>query len=254
MCRFSSFTIPATLAFFVITAHPEQPAAKATDRNRNLTAEQRNQQSTFQPGAIPDAEMKTAVKDVNKASTFMGMAVENLQNERVGTVKDLVFDPSSGKISYAVLSVGGFLGVGDKLVAVPITSLRAAPGEKHLVVNMTKAEAGNAPGLTRDNWPHLNDPALSAAPAAEASSTSSTGSAPSASVGSNSSSYQSSSAAKSSDSSAAPSASSGKDSGSSAPAATGSSTSSDSSTGPKDSAQTAPDSAKDSSSSDSSKK
>jgi len=67
------------------------------------------------------------------------MAVKNLQNENLGKINDLVFDPESGRISYAVVSIGGVLGVGDKLIAVPVTSLRPQPGQKHLVLNMDKA-------------------------------------------------------------------------------------------------------------------
>jgi hypothetical protein len=179
MRRISKFSVPAALALFVVTAHPESPsqnpqnAASTTAQQKQLTREERNQQSTFDPQRVSDTELKKSVTDINKASTFMKMAVQNMQNEKLGTINDLVFDPESGKISYAVLSVGGFLGVGDKLVAVPLTAFRPQPGQDYLVLNMTKDELKSAPGLARNNWPRLNDPAFGSPASSEKSSASS---------------------------------------------------------------------------------
>src|SRR3954470_4443070 len=93
-------SLPAALAFLVITAHPQNATdsrassdSAAKDRKQQLSPEEKNQQSTFTPGRISDSELKKSVKEVNKASTFMGMNVQNLQNEKLGAVKDLVFDP-----------------------------------------------------------------------------------------------------------------------------------------------------------------
>ena len=47
------------------------------------------------------------------------MNVRNKQGEKLGTVSDMVIDIPSGKINYVALSVGGVLGVGDKMFAVP---------------------------------------------------------------------------------------------------------------------------------------
>lgn len=53
-----------------------------------------------------------------RASKLIGAPVVNAANETVGTVDDLILTPVSG-IPFAVLSVGGFLGLGDTLVVVP---------------------------------------------------------------------------------------------------------------------------------------
>jgi sporulation protein YlmC with PRC-barrel domain len=125
-----------------------------------LNASERNQQSTFRPGAISESELKNSVAEINKASSFIGMQVQNLENERLGKVADLVFDPNSGKVSYVVLSIGGLLGIGDKLIAVPLSSLKPRPGQDHLVLNMDRQQLQNAPGLAQNNWPPLNSPGL----------------------------------------------------------------------------------------------
>jgi sporulation protein YlmC with PRC-barrel domain len=177
MHTIARISYPAVLALFVAVAHPQEVSqtpleAKSTRPGAELSRQERNQQSTFDPQRISDAELKKNVTELNKASSFTKMTVQNMQNEKLGTVSDLVFDPESGRISYAVLSVGGFLGVGEKLVAVPLTSLRPQPGQNYLVLNMTKDEARSAPGLAKNNWPKLNDPSLGSPASSETSSSS----------------------------------------------------------------------------------
>lgn len=57
-----------------------------------------------------------------RTSKVVGSAVVNEANEAVGTIDDLIVTPAD-KVPYAVLSVGGFLGMGTKYVVVPFTSL-----------------------------------------------------------------------------------------------------------------------------------
>ena len=170
MLRISKAFIPVLAAALVVAARADetgqqstQPASarqssesSAKQKNSELSQEQRNQQSTFQPGQISESQLKKTVTEVNKASAFIGMSVKSMQNENLGKVHDLVFDLESGRISYAVVSVGGVLGVGDKLIAIPVTSLKPQPGQKHLVLNMDKNQVQSAPGLAQHNWPDLD--------------------------------------------------------------------------------------------------
>ena len=57
-----------------------------------------------------------------RTSKVVGSAVVNEANETVGTIDDLIVTPAD-KVPYAVLSVGGFLGIGTKYVVVPFASL-----------------------------------------------------------------------------------------------------------------------------------
>jgi sporulation protein YlmC with PRC-barrel domain len=93
------------------------------------------------------------VTKVNKASELIGMDVRNQQNERLGEIGDLVVDLESGKISYAVLSVGGFLGIGDRYIAVPPSAFHVAPDQDGLVLNADKSKIANAPGFAKSSWP-----------------------------------------------------------------------------------------------------
>jgi PRC-barrel domain len=58
-----------------------------------------------------------------RTSKVVGSTVVNEANETVGTIDDLIVTPG-GQTPYAVLSVGGFLGLGTKYVVVPFTALR----------------------------------------------------------------------------------------------------------------------------------
>ena len=100
------------------------------------------------------------VRHGNKASGLLGMEIRNKQNEKLGEIKDLVMDLNSGKISYAVLSVGGFLGIGEKLIAIPPGSFTLAEDGSYLTVNADKARIQAAPGFAATSWPSVHNPEL----------------------------------------------------------------------------------------------
>jgi sporulation protein YlmC with PRC-barrel domain len=88
-----------------------------------------------------------------RASKVIGADVHNKANEDVGKITDLVADTSTGKISYAVLSYGGVMGIGDKLFAVPMASLATKADDDKFVIDVTKDHLKNAPGFDKNNWP-----------------------------------------------------------------------------------------------------
>lgn len=92
------------------------------------------------------------------ASTLTGDDVVNPQGESLGNVKDIMLDTTTGKITYAVLSFGGVLGLGDKLFAVPWSALRIDGENKKVVLNVPKDRLKNAPGFDKDHWPNFADP------------------------------------------------------------------------------------------------
>ncbi len=95
-----------------------------------------------------------------RASDLTGIEVRNEQNEDLGEIDDLVIDLETGQVRYAALSVGGVLGIGDDLYAIPWNAfrLRAVDGDHHLVLNVTSQKFENAPGFDKDNWPNMADP------------------------------------------------------------------------------------------------
>ena len=95
--------------------------------------------------------------DVMATSTLDGNKVLSSDGEDIGKIKDIMLDVGSGRVAYAVLSSGGFLGIGDKLLAIPWHALTLDTGRKCFVLNMTAERVKNAPGFDKDHWPSMAD-------------------------------------------------------------------------------------------------
>jgi sporulation protein YlmC with PRC-barrel domain len=68
-------------------------------------------------------EVTQAIAVGHRASKLIGAPVYNEQEERIGSIDDLIISPDRA-VSFAVVSVGGFLGLGGRLVAIPVEQLR----------------------------------------------------------------------------------------------------------------------------------
>lgn len=90
-----------------------------------------------------------------KASDLVGMSVRNAQNEKVGTIKDVVVDLHNGRAPIAILASGGFFGVGDRMIAVPVSSFSRG-GDKTLTLNIDSAKLKGAPSIDKSHWPTLD--------------------------------------------------------------------------------------------------
>lgn len=91
------------------------------------------------------------------SSTISGDSVVNAQGEDLGHVKDLMINPDSGEIEYAVLDFGGFLGMGDKFFAVPFRSFTVDRAKHRMVLNVDKERLKEAPGFDKNDWPDFAD-------------------------------------------------------------------------------------------------
>ena len=94
---------------------------------------------------------------VRRASKILGSDVKNLRGNKLGEIKELVVDPDRGRIVYAVLSVGGFLGIKDKLFAVPWTALNLSRDKEYYTLDIEKDKLKGAPGFDRNAWPNMAD-------------------------------------------------------------------------------------------------
>ncbi len=93
------------------------------------------------------------------ADTLNGNDVYNQKDEDLGDIKEIMLNMKTGRVSYAVLSFGGFLGLGEKLFAVPWEALKLDTVNKRFVLNVDKERLENAPGFDKDNWPNMSDAA-----------------------------------------------------------------------------------------------
>lgn len=108
-----------------------------------------------QPG--PDSRRGPG-PEIMGAETLIGNAVYNQDDENLGDIKEIMLDMRSGNVGYAVLSFGGFLGVGEKLFAVPWNALKLDTEHKRFVLNVPKDRLKDAPGFDKGHWPDMADP------------------------------------------------------------------------------------------------
>lgn len=91
------------------------------------------------------------------ADTLLGDEVVNGAEEKLGDIKEIMLDMNTGQVAYAVLAFGGFLGLGEKLFAVPWQALHLDTANHRFVLNVEKERLKTAPGFNRDAWPDMSD-------------------------------------------------------------------------------------------------
>jgi hypothetical protein len=106
---------------------------------------------------IKQTDPDRAYRSVLAASTLAGNSVRNSAGDDLGSIDEIMIHIPSGRVAYAVLSFGGFLGMGSKLFAVPWSSLKVDEDNKCFVLDADKQTLENAPGFDKDNWPDMTD-------------------------------------------------------------------------------------------------
>ncbi len=101
------------------------------------------------------SKSSTITDIVPAKKTVIGSKVFNTQNEDLGKIEDLVIDAGAGRIAYAVLSFGGFLGMGEKYFAIPWNAFHFNLKDSVAVLNVDKKLLENAPGFDKDKWPNM---------------------------------------------------------------------------------------------------
>lgn len=115
-----------------------------------------------QPTRVTEIDSSVSKDQMRKAfntcrsSKLIGKSVQNAEGKDLGEIHEIVIDPTSGRIAYGVLSFGGWMGLGDKLFAVPWQSFKSGAEEK-LVLNVNKQALENAKGFDADHYPDMAD-------------------------------------------------------------------------------------------------
>jgi hypothetical protein len=91
------------------------------------------------------------------AGTLTGDSVRNTAGDDLGKIEEIMIDLESGRVAYAVLSFGGFLGIGDKLFMVPWRAMTVDQSAHEFVLDVPRALLDKAPGFDKDNWPDMAD-------------------------------------------------------------------------------------------------
>lgn len=138
VCRFGLFALAIAAHIAPATAQkPAQPAVGTSPPSATAA-------ESAAPGTLGVATLK--LENGWRASHLIGSTVYNAQNEEVGTVDDLILTQQD-KVVVAIISVGGFLGIGSKLVAVPYSELRL-DHDRTLLGTASKDALNSMPAFT----------------------------------------------------------------------------------------------------------
>lgn len=102
-------------------------------------------------------EAKTETSTLIAGSKVTGTNVYDTAGESIGSIYDVMLDKRSGKVAYAVMSFGGFLGMGNDYHPLPWSMLKYDTRQGGYVVNLTKDRLQSAPHYARGTDPGWGD-------------------------------------------------------------------------------------------------
>lgn len=105
---------------------------------------------------------KGAVPLLAGAKALIGEKVYDANDEYFGDIEELMLEMSAGKVVYAILSVGGFVGLDDLLFPLPWSALKFDIVRKRCMLNVDRDRLKDAPRFEKDDWPDMTDPAWAA--------------------------------------------------------------------------------------------
>jgi sporulation protein YlmC with PRC-barrel domain len=115
------------------------PVAFAQQQGQSNSQSTTSQQSATETSNGQRGQAASTVRGVLLFSdSIIGAPVKNDQGEDIGDIQRLLINPQTGLVSYVEVSVGGFLGMGDKNVVVPWRALTASRAGDALVLNVSK--------------------------------------------------------------------------------------------------------------------
>jgi sporulation protein YlmC with PRC-barrel domain len=136
-------------------------AADVQDKQKELTEKQQEVKETQKElsqekkkESVENAKIANeSMQQISRASKIIGTKVKDTKGDKLGDIKDLVLDPESGQVVYAVVTFGGVLGVGNKLFAVPWKALHWTRDKEYYVLDLDKETLKKAPGFDKKHWP-----------------------------------------------------------------------------------------------------
>ena len=96
--------------------------------------------------------------DLISSDKVEGTAVYNREGEKLGSIHTLMIEKTAGKVTYAVMSFGGFLGIGDRYHPLPWDVLTYDTGQGGYVVDLDRSMLEGAPTYASGETPNWGDP------------------------------------------------------------------------------------------------
>lgn len=94
--------------------------------------------------------------NVLTATSIIGDKVVNKADEDIGRIKDIMINVKDGNIQYLIIEFGGFIGLGEKLFAIPFAALKLNAKEQNFILDVDKTFLETAPGFNAEHWPETN--------------------------------------------------------------------------------------------------
>jgi sporulation protein YlmC with PRC-barrel domain len=139
----SVFMSPPLLA----QAAPPPPAAQAQPASPPATDQNATKPEEGAGAAATNGGEKFITEESGQqmlSSNIVGMSVTNSNNDDIGKIDNLLLN-KNGNLTGVVVSVGGFLGIGSKHIALPMSEVQINPGQKQAMVSLSKDDLKNAP-------------------------------------------------------------------------------------------------------------
>ena len=95
--------------------------------------------------------------EVLAASACEGNTVVNAQGDYIGEIEEVMIDVCGGRVAYAVVSIGDFLGTGEKYLAVPWRALTLDTDNEQFILDVESARMKKAPAFHKEDRPSMSD-------------------------------------------------------------------------------------------------
>jgi sporulation protein YlmC with PRC-barrel domain len=115
-----------------------------------------NFQTDNTTGVNHEAMLANTPLRVLTSSSITGDKIFNLQEEHLGTIKDIMLNIIDGRIEYFIMETGGIFGLGANYFAIPFRLLKVDEVNKRFIYNMSKESITKSPGFDVDHWPETN--------------------------------------------------------------------------------------------------
>jgi hypothetical protein len=121
-------------------------------------ADDRNARTAWRRAHLSRSKSVAEMGHLMRTSILVGSEIRNLKDQKLGNIADIVVNPAKQEILYVIASRGGFLGFGEKLVAVRWGDLRATEDQEVYVLDVEPKALEAAPRLDRQNLAQTADP------------------------------------------------------------------------------------------------
>jgi sporulation protein YlmC with PRC-barrel domain len=100
-------------------------------------------------------EANQAMQQMGRASKIIGAEVVSMKGDSLGSIDDLIIDPETSQVAYAVVSYGDVMGMGGKLFGMPWKSMLWNQEKHNYTTNVDVATLAKSPGFSfdADKWP-----------------------------------------------------------------------------------------------------